>query len=473
MSALEQVLVISLNGSKYAIETDHIQHILRVPEITDVPLTPPVLRGICSLEGGIITVFDGKKLIDSDSDVVDIEEYKSRMLTMRSQNDNFSILVDEVVDNISPEPGSIEESESSEDDPVEMLIKTEDEIIQVLSVEKLTKDIGLTQFIKSDVKDISTLDGNDKSGVPSDSKRFLFFNMGNESFALDIETIREIIFQRDITPIADSAEEVMGMFTLREHVLMSVDLRKVFNMEGTHSEKNRTIIIQSGNSAIGLLVDAIVDIRDVTKADIDKIPEHFDDEKISGVANVDNELISIIDYSVLEDLIENHKSSTSGNVTAKKDEKESGDNLEVVIFTINEKEYAFNIDDVEEIIRFTEITEIPEAPKYLKGIINLRGEIIPILSLHERMGIKENIDEDTKTLVCKVNGKKLGFLVDNVNQVLDVSSENLQENDNHDALFSNVILLNDGERIILEVAVSQILDEEELTVLTESVEGEK
>ena len=60
MSALEQVLVVSLNGSKYAIETDNIEHILRVPEITEVPLTPKLLRGICSLEGGIVTVFDGK-----------------------------------------------------------------------------------------------------------------------------------------------------------------------------------------------------------------------------------------------------------------------------------------------------------------------------------------------------------------------------------------------------------------------------
>jgi purine-binding chemotaxis protein CheW len=137
MSSLSQVLVVSLNNSKYGIETEDIEHILRVPEITKVPLTPKKLRGICSLEGGIVTVYDCKNLVSSDNSLVDIENYKSRMLTIRNQDTMFSLLVDEVVDNITPDPSSIETTDSSEDDPIVSLIKTDDDIIQILSIEKL------------------------------------------------------------------------------------------------------------------------------------------------------------------------------------------------------------------------------------------------------------------------------------------------------------------------------------------------
>ncbi|MCV6606882.1 MAG: chemotaxis protein CheW [Campylobacterales bacterium] len=475
MSALSQVLVVSLNDSKYGIETDDIEHILRVPEITNVPLSPKVLRGICSLEGGIVTVYDGKNLIDKENDPVDVENYKSRMLTIRNQESLFSILVDEVVDNITPDPNTIEDTDSEGDDPIVSLIKTEDEIIQVLSIEKLTKEVSIPKYELTNVKEITSVDSTEGNNFDTHINRYLLFKMGDESYALDIESIREIIFKpEDITPIADSPNELMGMFTLRENVLISIDLRTVFDMKNEFDEKNRIIIIQSGENSLGLLVDAILDIRDVEKKDIDKIPEHFNDEKLSGVAKVNNELISIIDDKVLEDLLENSKStidSSKNNYQEKEEEKEKTNMKEVVIFTLQGKEYAFSIDNVEEIIRFTEITPIPESPEYLNGIINLRGEIIPIISLHYKMSLEEEIDEDTKILVCKIYDKKVGFLVDSVTEVSEISSDNIQENDSEEALFSNVILLDAGKRIILEMATDAIFEEEEIKLLTKATEG--
>ncbi len=468
MSALSQVLVVSLNNSKYGIETEDIEHILRIPEITKIPLAPKVLRGICSLEGGIITVFDGKSLIDRDNTPVDVKNYRSRMLTIRNKESLFSILVDEVVDNITPKAESIEKTDRGAKDPVVSLIKTDKEIIQVLSIEKLVQDIKIPAYEKTDVKEISNLDKDNLSGFNSNSNRYLLFKMGKESYALDIESIREIIFKpEDITPIADSSDELIGMFTLRDNVLVSIDLRTVFEMSGENDDKNRVIIVQNGENALGLLVDAILDIKDVEKEDIDKIPNHFDDDKLSGVAKIGKELISIIDDRVLEILLESTKSTIDGNKNnSKEEDKESDTNIkEVVIFSLNNKEYAFSIDSVEEIIRYTEITPIPESKEYLKGIINLRGEIIPIISLHYRMNLKEEVDEDTKILVCKIHDKKIGFLVDGVTEVSDIALENIQKNDSEDALFSNVILLNKGKRIILEMSTDAIFEDEELDLL--------
>jgi purine-binding chemotaxis protein CheW len=177
-------------------------------------------------------------------------------------------------------------------------------------------------------------------------------------------------------------------------------------------------------------------------------------------------------WNLLQELLENTKATInqSKNITKDLNTKENKNIREMVIFSLNKKEYSFDIEKVEEIIRYTEITPIPESPDYLNGILNLRGEIIPIISLHNRMKIDVKIDEDTKILVCKIHDTKVGFIVDSVTEVSEILSINIQENDSEDALFSNVILLENGKRIILEMATDSIFAEEEMHLLSKAKE---
>ncbi len=106
-----------------------------------------------------------------------------------------------------------------------------------------------------------------------------------------------------------------------------------------------------------------------------------------------------------------------------KETNETSELLQLVSFSVGKEEFAIDILKVQEIIRMAQITSIPNAPSFVEGIINLRGRVIPVVSLRERLGLaKRQSDKDTRIIVVELNGKVTGFLVDGVNEVLRIPS---------------------------------------------------
>ena len=105
-------------------------------------------------------------------------------------------------------------------------------------------------------------------------------------------------------------------------------------------------------------------------------------------------------------------------------------NLEVgrqlVSFHLAEEEYGIEISKVREIILFGEITKIPQTPSFVKGLINLRSTVIPIIDLRLRFGLDETEPtEETRVVVTQVNDKTIGIVVDSVSEVLRVSGDQI------------------------------------------------
>ncbi|MBF0406042.1 MAG: purine-binding chemotaxis protein CheW [Candidatus Riflebacteria bacterium] len=101
--------------------------------------------------------------------------------------------------------------------------------------------------------------------------------------------------------------------------------------------------------------------------------------------------------------------------------------IQVVGFFIGSDEYALGISDVREIVAMTEIRKVPKAPKFVEGVINLRGKIVPILDLRKRFEITPAAEiNQAKILIIEYNGNFLGMIVDNVSEVFRLSSEQLE-----------------------------------------------
>ena len=140
---------------------------------------------------------------------------------------------------------------------------------------------------------------------------------------------------------------------------------------------------------------------------------------------------------------------------------------QVVVFKLGDREYAIDILDVQEIQRYTEPTEVPNAPSFVKGIINLRGDIIPIFDLAERLwGYPVEVDETAKIIIVMIGDKKVGFIVNDVHEVLRVTSDIVAEVP--DTIGGNVrqflkgVIKLDG-RLILWIDVPKLFSEEELS----------
>lgn len=135
---------------------------------------------------------------------------------------------------------------------------------------------------------------------------------------------------------------------------------------------------------------------------------------------------------------------------------------EIAAFKIKDEEFALDIQDVQEIIKYTQVTPIPEAPEFVDGLINLRGAVIPIISLPNRLGFEKEITSKSKILICDLKGEKIGLFVDDVNEIMFINEQDINQSNSEDSLFSEVIILDEGKRIILKLRITELLDDKTL-----------
>ena len=96
-------------------------------------------------------------------------------------------------------------------------------------------------------------------------------------------------------------------------------------------------------------------------------------------------------------------------------------------FALGHEEYGLEILQVREIICLMEITAVPDVPGYVKGVINLRGKIIPVIDLRLKFGMpKVDYTAETCTIILSVSNTLMGIIVDRVCEVLDIAQENIE-----------------------------------------------
>ena len=128
---------------------------------------------------------------------------------------------------------------------------------------------------------------------------------------------------------------------------------------------------------------------------------------------------------------------------------------QLVTFLLEEDEFGADIMNVREIIRVPEITRIPNAPAYIEGACNLRGNVLPIIDGRARFNMKKKErDENSRVLVIDVNGKATGMVVDRVSEVMRVNMEDIEEAPkivkSMDSDYLNgVVKLDNGNRLIM------------------------
>jgi len=107
--------------------------------------------------------------------------------------------------------------------------------------------------------------------------------------------------------------------------------------------------------------------------------------------------------------------------------KQDNELLQLVTFGIGEEEFGIDILKVQEIIRTMAITKVPNSPPYVEGVINLRGKVIPVIDLRSRFNMEYRAhDSHTRIIVIELHGMIIGFVVDEVSEVLRIQSNTVE-----------------------------------------------
>lgn len=103
-------------------------------------------------------------------------------------------------------------------------------------------------------------------------------------------------------------------------------------------------------------------------------------------------------------------------------------NLQFVVFRIGKELFGVGIDSIREIVRVPEVTEVPDAPHFLDGVINLRGKIVPVVDLRKRLGIQHaDKTKATRVLITENSGSMVGLLVDAASEVIRIQPDAVEE----------------------------------------------
>lgn len=141
-------------------------------------------------------------------------------------------------------------------------------------------------------------------------------------------------------------------------------------------------------------------------------------------------------------------------------------------FFIADEEYGLEILKVQEIIGIMDVTPVPRAPVYIRGVINLRGKVIPIVELRTKFEM-ETVDytDETCIIVVQTHGLQMGIIVDKVSEVMDIASEDIEDAPSFGSDVRTDYILGIGkaeERVKLLLDIDKVLSNEELRELQQA-----
>ncbi|MBQ2823941.1 MAG: purine-binding chemotaxis protein CheW [Oscillospiraceae bacterium] len=143
--------------------------------------------------------------------------------------------------------------------------------------------------------------------------------------------------------------------------------------------------------------------------------------------------------------------------TAENKKTFAADGIEILFFTIGDKTYGIEIKYVNEIIGIEQITVVPKIPDYIKGVINIRGKVVPVISVRKRFGMEE-IPYDDRTCIIVLefeNGTQVGVIVDRVQEVVVVDKATVSKvpdckNVNANKYIKSIINSADDIKLLLD-----------------------
>lgn len=144
-------------------------------------------------------------------------------------------------------------------------------------------------------------------------------------------------------------------------------------------------------------------------------------------------------------------------------------------FTLSKEEYGIPIQKVKEIIGMMEITEIPKTPDFIRGVINLRGKIIPIMDLRLKFGLQQK-DYNDRTCIIVVEmlvediKRQIGIAVDAVSEVMNIQKAEIEEPPEYGDHSSTEFLTGLGKvkgKVVLLLDIAKVLDNKDISLLKE------
>jgi len=476
-----QLVTFLLGEDEFGADIMDVKEIIRVPDITKVPNAPCYVEGVCNLRGNVLPIIDGRSRFNMERKERD---ENSRVLVIDVGGKATGVIVDKVSEVMRVSTADIEEPpqivKNVDSDYLNGVVKLDNgnRLVMLLDVVKaLSADNTGENRLKGHAEGTQKKDSimiNNASIESIDEEQLVSFLLDKEEFAIGIMEVKEIIRVPQIIKVPNCEAYIEGVVSIRNNLLPIINLRTYFGLEYKEiNDHTRIIVVDMGNFTAGIMVDKVSEVLRVP-TDIIQPPPKFaiqSGEQLKGVAKINNgkRMILMLEPSKL--ISADEISAITGDYGAQEQQAEEKDitsqrldEEQLVTFKIDTEEYGIKIANVQEINRMTEVTKVPRAPSYIEGIVNLRGNVIPVLDLRKFFNLPEKqLTDATRIIIVDFNGKRTGIMVDSVSEVLRFEKTLIEappdilSNGVDSDYIESVGKLNGGKRMILILDISKIL----------------
>jgi purine-binding chemotaxis protein CheW len=421
-----------------------ILEVTRPPKMTRIPLGPVALSGLAKLRGVATPVFDLAELLGKSQDG------DKAWLVLLNTTPAYGLLVDRITsmsDEKQIQPGTLHIADG---DSIRSLELSELFVGQSVSAGPLAIP---------ELPDLPRTAAADEAMIS-----LLAFTVAGQQYALKLSEIVEVVaLPRDI--------EGQTTLTVRDTEVQLVSLSTLLGLEdAVGSGWKRLIVINVDGQRMGLVVDGARSILRAPETKIGAAPfllnRESDAARIHSVLRLPDGrgVVSVLTIDSLFRPEAIHSQATTEVAGAS---TVSDNTSQFVIFRIGEDRYGYPLDAITEIGRRPEkITPVPGAPAYIVGVINLRGNVVPVVDQGQRFGVSNAAHGSSRIIFSDIQGVPCGFLVDSVERIRRVAVHEIDAapelTGSSRGFFDRVIVGDEGEQMILVVDPKGLLDPVEL-----------
>jgi purine-binding chemotaxis protein CheW len=449
---LERFLTFRANGQLYALPASQVAEIIPVPPVAKLPQSPKALLGMANLRGSVIAVASLRALLG-----LDIESGGAAR--------NRAI----VLDGTSPVAVTVDAVES-----LVVLNRADATAAKILDLPALLARAFVPRVAKA-ARSLK-ISGRQLPGQHAERTqaiKLVTFEVANQSYALPLSEVREIIAVPEAIAAVPHAEAlILGLAAYRDSLLPLLSLRGLLGFPLRKDAGNKIIVTSVAGMLVGLVADRIAKILHADAALIEPAPALLaaragGETRIHSIYRGENgRLISLLATEKLfGDEVMARLGAHSVTEAQEPPAAPATRQLQFLVFRLAGEEFALPIGAVDEVAAMPEtITRLPKTPKFLAGVVNLRGEVLPVIDQRSRFELPKlgGDRERQRLIVIRSVRHRAGLIVDAISGVLAADPEPAPHLAGEESrLVRGVINLPEAARLVL------VLDPDELLTRTE------
>ncbi|WP_428660188.1 chemotaxis protein CheW [Reyranella sp.] len=489
----ERFLTLRTNGELYALGAAEIAEVIRLPSVARVPQAPKGLLGLANLRGTVLPVAGLRGLLGV-SEAAETESAAASRAIVLDGAAPVALVVDAIGALVSVEHDQIETRQADlAAKPGERLkgafatttaAGDKGAVAKILDIGALIAGAFVQQDRARPRQSLAESAGRGKREEAADDRqRLVSFDVAGQEYAFPLESVLEVVDAPETLAALPSSEElVLGVTPYRNTLLPLLSLRGLLGFaQGTRNGREKVVVARVGGALVGLLADRMRTIFPADARLIEKIPPVLaaragGESKIAAIYRGDGgrRLVSLLSPEQLfrEDVMQRLK---AGGVSTPEGGKDTGrgsaEERQFVVFRLGEDEFGLPIEAVHEVARVPDqITRLPKAPKFLEGVVNLRGDVLPVVDQRRRFDMPPLEEQDGRRLVVvRTERHRAGLIVDSVSEVLrcpagdiepapDLANESVR-------LVHGVVNLEKAGRIVLLLDPAELLTRAERGLL--------